>query len=253
LVSGDSHLLSPYDIFQSNETFLQFIENEKIIHWYSQNCLVQHPKITKIPIGMDYHTLSSNENHYWGNKSRPFDQEKELDMIHFNAKPFWDRKIKCYSNFHFSLHSKYGNPRKRATETIPVDCIYYEERQTFRDHTWKQQIQYAFVVSPPGHGWDCHRTWEALLLGCIVIVEKSNIDDLYDDLPVLIVDNFQDISMELLEKTVIEFKEKNFNYNKLLLSYWIKKINNEEKGDTISHHDERENKVRTNISQYKKY
>ena len=71
---------------------------------------------------------------------------------------------------------------------------------------------------------DCHRTWEALCLGCIVIVEKSNIDSLYDDLPVLIVNNFDEINKELLENTIINFKNKIFNYSKLLLSYYLDKI-----------------------------
>ena len=29
---------------------------------------------------------------------------------------------------------------------------------------------HRFVLSPPGHGLDCHRTWEAILLGAIPIV-----------------------------------------------------------------------------------
>jgi hypothetical protein len=30
-----------------------------------------------------------------------------------------------------------------------------------------------YVLSPPGNGIDCHRTWEALFLGSIPIVKKS--------------------------------------------------------------------------------
>ena len=37
---------------------------------------------------------------------------------------------------------------------------------------------YAFIVSPHRNGLDCHRTWEALVLGCIPIVKTSPIDDL---------------------------------------------------------------------------
>mmetsp|Transcript_79867 Transcript_79867/g.248998 ORF Transcript_79867/g.248998 Transcript_79867/m.248998 type:complete len:98 (+) Transcript_79867:3-296(+) len=32
---------------------------------------------------------------------------------------------------------------------------------------------YAFLFSPVGNGFDCHRTWEALVLGCIVIAQDN--------------------------------------------------------------------------------
>ena len=36
-----------------------------------------------------------------------------------------------------------------------------------------------YAHSPPGHGLDCHRTWEALSLGCIVLVQASPLDGLF--------------------------------------------------------------------------
>jgi hypothetical protein len=78
-------------------------------------------------------------------------------------------------------------------------------------------------LSPAGGGIDCHRTWEAVLLGCIPIVKRFNVphDKVYDDLPILVVDNWSDITQQLLYNTIREFKNKNFNYDKLKLSYWV--------------------------------
>jgi hypothetical protein len=87
-----------------------------------------------------------------------------------------------------------------------------------------RQCEFAFVLSPHGNGLDCHRTWEALVLGCIPIVKTSKIDKLYEELPVLIVNDWSDISYHLLETTVNDFSNKKFNYEKLMLSYWINKI-----------------------------
>ena len=86
--------------------------------------------------------------------------------------------------------------------------------------------KYSFVLSPHGNGLDCHRTWEALVLGCIPVVKTSSLDKLYDDLPVLIVNNWYDIDEELLKNTIENFKDKKFNYDKLKLDYWINKIKN---------------------------
>ena len=103
LVSGDSDTTVPYDIFTSSDEFIKFIECDKIIHWYSQNCIIDHPKITRIPIGLDYHTLSQC-NYKWGPQTSPINQEDELTNIKNNSKPFWQRKLKCYSNFHFNFY-----------------------------------------------------------------------------------------------------------------------------------------------------
>jgi hypothetical protein len=56
---------------------------------------------------------------------------------------------------------------------------------------WKRYAQYPFVVSARGNGLDCHRTWELLYLGCIVITKTSSLDPLFSKLPVVIVDDWK--------------------------------------------------------------
>ena len=81
------------------------------------------------------------------------------------------------------------------------------------------------MISPHGNGLDCHRTWEALCLGCIPIVKKSGIcEDLFYKLPVLIVDNWKDVKVELLKRTIDKFRNTTFNYEKLTLKYWMDNI-----------------------------
>jgi len=228
LVTGDSDCTVPYDILPSNEEFIKFIESDKILHWFAQNCVVTHSKITQIPIGLDYHTMSK-QDHSWGSKTSPLEQEKILTEVKTNSKPFYDRKIKCYSNFHFFTATKFGQDRIDAIKNIPENLIYYEPTKISRAETWQKQSDYAFVVSPHGNGLDCHRTWEALCLGCIPLVKTSHLDSLYEDLPVLILSEWSDLTEELLENTIQDFKNKHyqhfFNYDKLTLQYWMNKIN----------------------------
>jgi len=222
LVSGDSDTTLPYDIFSSEKEFFDFIESDNIIHWFSQNCVIKHPKISQIPIGLDYHTLA-NQDYKWGPMQSPIKQEETLINIKNNAQPFWNRNVKCYSNFHFNFY-KFGQDRIDAINKIPPNLIYYENFEVPRVESWKKQSTFAFVVSPHGNGLDCHRTWEALALGCIAIVKKSALDLLYDELPVLIVNDWSDITTDLLYSTVNNYKNKIFNYNKLTLEYWLKII-----------------------------
>lgn len=225
LVTGNEDTTIPDDFSKKSD---EILNSPNLIHWYAQN-LIKHDnsKLTAIPIGLDYHTIAENKAGYewWGEKQTPKEQEKFL--LNLEKKPFGEREQKIYCNFLQSIRGKYGEKdRKEALEQIPADLLIKEEPQIARNKTWSNMIKYAFVLSPHGNGLDCHRTWEALVLGCIPIVKKSAIDGLYEDLPVLIVNNWSDINKELLDSTIQSFKNRQLNYEKLKLSYWIDMIYN---------------------------
>jgi hypothetical protein len=221
LVTGDADESCPTDILSDNE-FINFIENEKIIGWYAQNSVKEHPKLFKMPIGLDYHSQISGMN------LTPIENEKMMIEYKNKSKPFHQREIKCYVNFLFGSkfnELKFGYDRKEAIGNIPKDLIFAETSRVNRDVSFENQIKYAFVLSPHGNGLDCHRTWEALCIGSIPIVKTSPLDSLFDDLPVLIVKKWSDVNIDLLNNTINEFKNKQFNYDKLLLKYWTDKFN----------------------------
>lgn len=221
LVSGDSDDDMPNSV--NNNLFDKMMNNKYLIHWFCQNWIGNHNKVTQIPIGLDYHTMVNND--CWGPRKSVKEQENDILNIKMKSKPFWDRLPKCYSNFHFLMTTRHGYDRIDAKNNINNDVIYFEESRVERLQSWETQIKYSFVISPHGNGFDCHRTWEALVLGCIPIVKKSKLDDMYKDLPVLIVNDWSDVNQDLLDKTIIEYKNKEFNYDKLTLKYWIDKIN----------------------------
>jgi len=226
LVSGDCDETIPQEILTPNN-FNNLISDKRVIHWFCQNMTINHPKITKIPIGLDYHTLTQRP--LWGPISNCNEQEKMLQMIKDKSVPFYNRNIKCYANFHFSMNTKLGYDRKNAYQKIDKKIVYYEDNKVSRLITWNKQKDFAFVICPHGGGLDCHRNWEALCLGCIPIIKTSSIDNLYKDLPVLIVKRWEDIDINLLNNTISQFKEKyennKFNMEKIKLSYWTNLIN----------------------------
>lgn len=220
LVSGDCDETIPADIFSDDE-FNKFINSEKIIHWYSQNCTKTHPKLSIIPIGLDYHSTGDRDKNM-----SPVQEEQMLNDIIKLSKPFYEREKKCYSNFYLNKDKpyKYYYNRRNAVDKVPKELVTYEMERVTKNISFTNQIKYAFVISPHGNGLDCHRTWEALCLGCIPIVKKSPIDRLYTDLPVLIINNWSDLSQDLLNNTISDFKDRKFNYEKLKLKYWMDKI-----------------------------
>jgi hypothetical protein len=230
LVTGDCDEIVPNDCFDNINDFEEFINSDKIIHWYAQNCIVNHPKLSGIPIGLDYHTVK-RQDHPWSRKMSPLCQEQQL--LDVNKIPFTERIIACYSNFHFSIEgARFGYDRKDVIKNVPKDLVFYEPSKCPRLKCWENQVKYAFVLSPHGNGLDCHRTWEALCLGCIPIVKKSVIDHLYEGLPVLIVDDWKEVTLTLLQETVTDFSTKTFQYSKLTLDYWVEKIKSCNKSST---------------------
>lgn len=226
LVSGDSDQCVPLETLSQIQTS-KLLSSPFLIKWFSQNTRLNN--IIQLPIGLDYHTIFQKPTHDWlinGETSSPIDQEAILQNIISSSKPFYNRKPLIYVNF--SINSDRFGQRKKTLNIIPKDLLVINNNFIKRTETWKLMTEYTFILSPFGIGMDCHRTWEALCLGCIPIVCSPNFKQLFEDLPILNLDNWSDINQTLLTNTLIDFKTKHlnnkFNYDKLTLKYWINQI-----------------------------
>ena len=214
LLSGDSD----FTFKKILPILIPLLENPFLVKWFSQNNLLSHPKIEAMPIGLDYHTILNNPASTWrmfGEGTLPTHQEEILLSI--PKKPFYERKPLIYSNYTLQ-NDAFGD---RANAHLPEHLVYKTSVMP-RTLLWKDMVNYTFVLSPRGMGMDCHRTWEALCLGCIPIVTYHY--SLFDDLPVLVVSDWSEITQELLETTIQVFKTRTFSYDKLTLAYWNNKI-----------------------------
>jgi len=232
LISGDSDATVPNGFIylfnnpiKLEETIcLEILNNQKLIKWYSQNCILIHPKIHQLPIGLDYHTISNDPSKFWRDNdegSSPKIQEMILKNIIQNMSPFYQRKNKIF------VQMTIGNEechRRKALNQIPEELLEINSNKMPRTKVWKEIINYSFAFSPYGNGPDCHRHWELLSLGCIPIIKSFGSNSMFEDLPVLIVNEWSDINRKLLDDTLEKFKYTNFNYDKLLLKYWVDKF-----------------------------
>lgn len=79
--------------------------------------------------------------------------------------------------------------------------------------------KYKFVISPEGNGVDCHRHYEALIFGCIPIVERNpHIEEKYTGCPILWTTDYSEITIPYLEKVYEEMIDKVYDFSRLLLS-----------------------------------
>lgn len=229
LVTGGGDCECPNELFETAADFDEFLKWDKLQHWFCQNCLVVHPKITLIPLGLDYHTMMyySHIRGDRGPKLTPMEQETQIMDLRKIMRPFWERIPACYGNFQFLTITKYGGDRKEAIAKIPPNAIYYDCKHQ-RKQTFINQTAFAFVASPFGEDYECIRTWEALCLGCIAIIKSSPLDRLYEGLPVVIIHDWSEVTPEFLQKTLAEYTYKHltnqFKYEKLHKYYWVRLI-----------------------------
>lgn len=216
-----------------------FINHHLILHIFAQNCDYQGSsnKVSPLPIGVDFHTLAYKPSGIpWGEKASPVEQEAALKGILHQLKPTHQRKKRAFVDFQhadtmrfrFRRDLEFGENRASIFERLKTTgLVDYAADKMPRADLWKIKGNYAFSISPPGNGLDCHRTWEDLILGCIVIVKTSPLDPLYTGLPVVIVKDWSEVTKENLTRWLDQYKDAftNPSYrSKLTNAYWLNKI-----------------------------
>jgi len=226
LISGMSVKTCPVEAL-NQANFFKLINNSYLIRWCSQNNTIQKfPSIVQIPLGIDYHSVYNNPKAWKQivDGDTPLNQEQYLINIVNKSKPFYQRIKKIYVNYDVNA-DRFGQ-RRDCLKKIHPSLLKMYQKKIRRTNTWENTIQYAFVLSPYGQGMDCHRTWEALILGSIPIIKSKEFVKMFEDLPVLIVNDWSEINQALLDKTIEAFKNRTFNYDKLTLEFWKQKCFN---------------------------
>ena len=239
LVISDGDASFPSDCLEPYQ-FKELLSHETIIHIFAQNCDYQgdSKKISHIPIGIDFHTVAyKRSTGGWGMMGSP--QQQEAYLVHHlqQAPPTSHRKLKAYVDFfhadtmhgEFKRYLQFGEDRAAIFQTILSSGVIDYGPWLRRGNLWEKKREYAFSISPHGNGLDCHRTWEDLALGCIVIVKSSPLNPLYEGLPVVIINHWHEINEENFKKWILQYNDVSTNPSyreKITHQYWITKIKN---------------------------
>lgn len=235
LVTGDSSRCVPSEV---RAEAAEVLKCANVVHWFAQNYDGSAPSIrfSPIPLGIDFHTIS--EGAYWGeNATSPLEQERELISIGKSLPALQARKMKVYADFGWQrglgLYRRIrplggarirDNRRQLVKKLSGNDLVHFQAGPLRRSEMWRRRGEYAFVLSPHGWGLDCHRTWEALALGHIVLVPSSSLDGLYEGLPVVPLKSWSEITPASLEKWLSEHHNGHANHEKLKSSYWVNRM-----------------------------
>jgi hypothetical protein len=220
LVSGDSDV-SVNMALLSDQRIKLILKSNLLIGWFAQNLSVDHQKLYHLPIGLDYHTMWERPG-VWGlSKISPLAQERMLLACFASSQEFGARYLNAYCNWHFSIER---GDRKRCYTEADLSACFYESAPVTRNTTWQRQSEFMFVLSPEGGGIDCHRTWEALALGCVPIVRANTLLPLFAKLPVLVVQSWRDVTPGLLRDAAETLLTRQFDFSSLFLGHWLSRI-----------------------------
>ena len=176
-----------------------------IAGWLVQNIdRESSEKLLSIPIGI-------------ANKCWPYGDTELLDRYIPLSLAKKEKPIFCYVNY--TIHSN----RLRCTHHFRKIGAHFARRDTFEEYL-QDLSESLFVVSPPGNGMDCYRTWEALLMGCYPIVKSSHLNPLYEYLPVVIIEDWEEVTESFLKKKLEELKSQTWSRDKLYAPFWIQKV-----------------------------
>tara|TARA_X000000950_G_scaffold274015_1_gene358505 strand:- start:45 stop:1052 length:1008 start_codon:yes stop_codon:yes gene_type:complete len=194
----------------------------------------QYKKIKFLPLGLDFHTIA--EKNEWGEKKKS-SLEQENELIHIYEK--YGKQDRLNKVFICNKNNTSNNIKKlgyidKDREDILNDISNNEniiKCQSFiaRNELWKTFCKYKFIICPAGNGLDTHRLWEALYLGCIAIVQSCSLDPFMKQFPVVIYQDFKNITIENLNEWNEKFYPMTQDYSvrkKYLSKYWIDKILN---------------------------
>jgi hypothetical protein len=133
--------------------------------------------------------------------------------------------LRNYRRYYPLKGTSFHESRRRIVKTMLKTEVAFCQRQGLpRTEMWRRRGEYAFVISPHGTGLDCHRTWEALALGHIVIVPSCSIDPLHTGLPVVTLKNWSELNYENLPKWMSLHKENDGTNDRLMSSFWIRRM-----------------------------
>jgi hypothetical protein len=206
-ITNPIKIISHNTDYPVDSKFTQYLEDSKLIHWYAQNAVLDHPKLTPLPIGI--------ANRQWPHGNL----ENILSVINEHNK----KENLVYKNFDINTNQ---NARNKINQITHGNKIFMDSNQPHTEYL-RRVSKSVFVISPPGNGVDCHRIWESLYMGAVPIVEANTAFRNFTDLPILFIDKWEDVTLDFCKSQIPNFYSGNKSYNleKLKMQYWKDLIN----------------------------
>lgn len=188
-----------------------------ILHVYCPNLPFYNKKYSPYPRGV----LKSN--YLKGHNNLDLKQIVKLDKIYVNFTVY------SYSSFR-QEDFNYWNNQSILNNYITIKHTNHNDNESY----WKDLYVHKFnIISSPAStidknkNRDTYRLWETLVAKSFPIAKKSPMMEFFKNelnLPIILVDSWEEINLEKLNKIALSYLNKNFEATKE--DFWIKKLRN---------------------------
>lgn len=211
---------NPYILIEHNGDFSidrEYAEllDDKIIRFYAQDVVYEHPKIICIPLALE------NLHYYVNGITSLLDSFRKRIRRH---PP--ERKNRIFYQFNIGTNPAERGPALKYFSAHPaMDTINAHLSPRFH---WSILSQYKFVASPPGNAVESSRTWEALCLGTVPIVKDFACMRYFSEigLPLWVIKDWQELEEYDEERLALKYDElmEKANWKPLFMDFWINLI-----------------------------
>jgi len=181
----------------------------RIIKWYSTNVNYERDFIESIPIGI--------ENDRWCAKS--LKKEKMQNMLCTSKTTdgwlYLNHNVKTNPAAREGIYELFEG-KKWATIERGLNGSGFD---SYIDNIY----HHIYTACPEGNGIDTHRIWECLYMGSFPVVKRNINNSFYEGiLPILFVNDWKDITLELLVNNYTRLSV--MDTEALSFEYWKTKI-----------------------------
>lgn len=172
---------------------------------YSVNITDEYDGIIQIPIGLENYRLGVNGI-----------------LGDLNNHCVLKRTIEVYSPFGLLTNPQARCDLLKKIEKSRHSYSGIKNRKTYLSDLNKSKL----VLSPPGSGLDCHRTWEAMYMNAVPVVIKGTLTkDFLKHYPIFEVDNWEDVlNLTSSEIDAVYSKVREINSDRAFMNFWIKEL-----------------------------
>ena len=195
---GDKYSVKCYS--HTYSTFDSIPRNVK--KWFLANAMTTNDIIQGIPFGVGKDAIDG----ILGTKK--YEANEKQNWLYVN----WDDNT-------WERHSL----KKALMEQQPHWITIIEEPKKFEDYL-DELARHRFVLCPAGNGVDCYRILEAIYVGCIPIVINSPTMQYLKDLPIIIIDGWDQFHYDFLQEQYEKFQNMEYDLSRAKLSYWKEQI-----------------------------
>jgi hypothetical protein len=198
-------LISHIQDMSITSEYSKLLNTDKLLHWFSQNVEIDHPKLTYLPIGIpNPFWYPIGQIVYWETvEPQPVDNKSEI-FFGFGLETGFRQKVKeilCDKGLVWGFI-----PYKNQTEYLNTLAI-----------------KTKYCICPEGWGKDCFRMWESMYTNVYPIAIRCPITEkIAKEYPMILLNSWDDFDKDSIAEPAVKFSEE--IVQKLTFSYYKKII-----------------------------